>query len=139
MLSYGSWHLNRCLEICDCGGILLSRDMADEVSLCLKRHLRAFQFLAGNHGISACLFNMRPKCHYLWHTAVQTKLWRINPFLYHCFEEESWLGRVKCVAKQCHGKTMQSRVVQRYLICLALYLENFRRNRQEIQKTKQLR
>ena len=134
-LAFSSWHLNRAMEIFDRGGIVLTRCHANEASKCLLLHLRSFQFLAMHHGIPrARLFNMKPKCHYMWHTAIQTKEWRLNPTIFHCFEEESWLGRIKAIAKQCHGKTMQSRVMQRYLICLALYLEHSRRKCQEIQK-----
>ena len=78
------------------------------------------------------MFRMTPKAHYIWHQAVQTRQWRINPFLFHCFGEESWLGKIKCIAKQCHGRTMTSRIIARYLICLALYLENHRRRSKDI-------
>ena len=134
-LAYCSWNLNRAMEIFDRGGIVLTRCHAKEASRCLLNHLRSYQFLATQHGIPRVrLFNMKPKCHYLWHTAIQTREWRINPTVFHCFDEESWLGRVKAIARQCHGKTMQSRVMQRYLICLALYLEDSRRKCQEIEQ-----
>ena len=125
--AYTMWSLNRSMEIFDCGGLLLSRNHAREASKMLQCHLQGFQYLAANHGVSALLFNMRPKTHYLWHTAMQVKAWGINPSVFHNFDEESWLGRCKRIAQQCHGKTMTTRVLQRYLICLALYLETFRR------------
>lgn len=134
-LAFSSWNLNRALEIFDSGSILLTRCEANQSSKCLLIFLRSFQFLAMHHGVGAKLYNMRPKCHYLFHTAIQTKEWQINPFVFHCFEEESWLGRTKCIAKQCHGKTMQTRVLQRYLICLALYLENSRRQVRESKRS----
>ena len=134
-LAFGSWNLNRALEIFDSGSILLTRCEADQSSKCLLMYLRSFQFLSMNHGVTgAKLFNMRPKCHYMWHTAIQTKEWQINPSVFHCFEEESWLGRTKCIAKHCHGKTMQTRLLQRYMICFALYLEQSRRQTREAKR-----
>ena len=127
MLAYCLWALNRAMEIFDGGGILLSRRESREASMMMQHHLKAYQFLATSHGTPCSLFRMRPKSHYLYHTARQVERWRINPSLFHNFEEESWLGRCKRIAIHCHGKTMTTRVLQRYLICLALYVENFRR------------
>lgn len=135
-VAYCCWTLNRALEIFDCGGLLLTRRHANEASTMMLQHLRAFQFLASEHGIAgAYLFKMRPKSHYLWHTAIQTRTWKINPYMFHCFSEESWLGRCKRIAVQCHGATMQRRILQRYLICLGLYLEQHRRQIRELEKT----
>ena len=133
MIAYSSWTLNRSMEIFDSGGVLLTSRNASEASEMLLRHLKSLQLLTENHGVpGALLFKMRPKCHYLWHTATQTRMWKINPFVFHCFAEESWLGRVKQVAVQCHGSTMVHRVLQRYLIFLGLFLESDRRRRQEL-------
>lgn len=121
------------MEIFDAGGIILSRRDAVEASESMLHHLRSYQFLNGNHGIEKVhLFRMRPKSHYLWHTAKQTRVWKINPFVFHCFQEESWLGHCKRIALQCHGKTMHHRIYERYLICLALYLENHKRVEQKV-------
>ena len=127
-LNYCAWNLNRAMEIFDAGGIILSARDAIEASQSLLDHLRSYQFLNGHHGIpNAMLFRMRPKAHYLWHTAKQTRVWMINRCVFHCFQEESWLGHCKRIALQCHGKTMTYRIYERYLICLALYLENHKR------------
>lgn len=116
------------IEICDGGGLLLSDRYATACYEACMQHLRAFQLLAVRHDVEgARLFRMRPKTHYLYHTAAQTKTWKINPFCFDCFAEESWLGHIKCVAKQCHGATMTRRVFSRYLICLALFLEHHKR------------
>lgn len=128
-LAFSAWALNETIEICDGGGILLTKTHAKEAGNALLQHLRSFQYLACHHGVAEApfLYRLVPKSHYLWHTAMQTIEWQINPFTFHCFNEESWLGKVKCVAKQCHGRSMTARVISRYLICLALYLENHRR------------
>ena len=135
-VAYCCWSLNRALEIVDAGGFVLSGRDANQASNCLLQHLRSYQYLASKRGIAdAKLFKLRPKCHYLWHTAMQTKQWRINPNIFHCFSEESYLGRCKRIAVQCHGGTMTHRVIQRYLICLALYLEGHRRQTQRLTKS----
>ena len=133
-LAFAAWTINRAIEICDGGGLLLSKRRAREAADALHQHLRSFQYLACHHGVedTPFMFRMTPKAHYIWHQAVQTRQWRINPFLFHCFGEESWLGKIKCIAKQCHGRTMTSRIIARYLICLALYLENHRRRSKDI-------
>lgn len=128
VLAYAAWNLNRVVEVWDSGALVLSRRDAKIASQGLHNHLRAYQKLAVSHGVAgAFLFRMIPKHHYLWHTAYQTRQWRLNPAMFHNFEEESWLGRCKRVAVQCHGATMSHRIFQRYLICLALYLEDHRR------------
>ena len=126
-LAFSAWNLNRAVEICDGDHLLLVPRYADECDEVLQQHLRSFQFLAVRHGVNARLFNMRPKCHYNYHTGDQTRKWQINPFCFDCFDEESWLGHIKRIAKQCHGSTMTARVLSRYLICLGLFLENHRR------------
>lgn len=107
-LAYSSWMIHRAIEICDHGELVLSRRDAKEVSSSIHQHLRSYQFLATSHGVepAMALFRMPPKLHYLFHTARQTQRWRLNPFLSHCFEEESWLGRIKRIARQCHGATI---------------------------------
>jgi len=122
------WMMHRAVEICENGNLLLTREEALEFQQCIQNHLRAYQYLAMNHGVvNASLFKIKPKAHFLYHTGEQTGKWKINPFCFHCFDEESWLGRAKRVARLCHGRTMSHRFLNRYLICLALFLENHRR------------
>ena len=128
-VAFAAWTLNRAIEIFDGAGILLSKRQSREASEALLQHLRAYQYLGCHHGVESApyLFRVLPKCHYMWHTAMQTRSWQLNAFVFDCFAPESWLGKIKAVARQCHGKTMTGRVMSRYLICLALYLENHRR------------
>lgn len=131
-VAFGAWSINRAIEIFDHGGLLLTRRSSKHGSRGILDYLRAVQWLSLNHGIPrANLFLMRPKCHFLWHTAVQTLEWELNPFIFDNFAEESWLGQCKKVAKHCHGKTMTHRVMDRYLLCLGLFLENYRRKARE--------
>ena len=83
-------------------------------------HLRSTQCLA-----SLCwqqrifAFKMRPKHHYLWHVGVMVGETRLNPSLFHVWEDEKFLGHVKLIARQCHGATMQKRALERYVLALS--------------------
>ena len=71
------------------------------------------------------LFTIRCKTHYNHHIAEDVKKHRLNPAVYHTFQEESFLGKLKHIAVKCHGKTCTKRVFQRYLLCIAIFLEEF--------------
>lgn len=88
----------------------------------IRLHLRATEWLAGyawNTGL--LMFKMRPKHHAMFHLMLDTKAFRINPRVFSCFGEEAFLGRIKYIARQCHGKTMCVRVLQRYIIAVASF------------------
>lgn len=67
-------------------------------------------------------FKMRPKHHCLVHLAVDVLQNRINPRTYHVFNDESFLGKLKSVARKCHGASMHKRVLQRYILSLSMFL-----------------
>ena len=122
------WALQRTIEIMDAGSLILSEEDAGEAGRCLKLHVRCFGWLAlysADHGES--FFKVRPKSHYLLHVASQLELWRINQKLFHTMEEESFLGKLKAIACKAHGRTLSQRIIQRYLLCLALFVEQSRR------------
>lgn len=90
-------------------------------------HLRSTEFLASlcwQKGIFA--FKIRPKHHYLWHVGVMVETSRLNPSLFHVWEDEKFLGQVKEVAKQCHGAVMQKRALERYVLALSEHLHQWR-------------
>lgn len=89
-------------------------------------HLRATgrQFVVGYLRLagdavrsSSTLFKVRPKLHLLWHLA--DRLRAMNPKVTSCMSDESFMGVVGRVAKQCHRASMNLRVLQRYLHQLA--------------------
>ena len=128
MVAASAWCLHRAVQIFDDAGMILTKDEADEASEALLNHLRSYQYLANQYqALNLWQFRMKPKLHYMWHQAHQVKEWRLNPWVFHCFSEESFLGKIKAIAVQCHGATMCKRVLERYLICLALFLEHHRR------------
>lgn len=91
------------------------------------KHLRCFYCISNpmrglrrSFNQKLMVFKVRPKLHYIWHQACQIKEWRINMGVFATWSDESFLGKIKLVATACHGKTMTSRVYQRYLLCLAM-------------------
>ena len=88
----------------------------------LRLHLRCSEWLGGycwHKGILA--FKMRPKHHFIFHLMLDTKAWRLNPRVWSCWGEESYLGKMKYIARSCHGKSMQKRALERYIIGLASF------------------
>lgn len=120
--------LQRATEIQCHGGLILDVEEAQEASTCLFMFVGCFAWLALNCADnSVLLFKCRPKLHYLMHTAEDLRSLRLNQLkLFSTFSEESFLGRVKSIALQVHGKTLTTRVFQRYILTLALSLHQFK-------------
>lgn len=78
------------------------------------------------------LFKVRCKTHYNFHIAQDIKNYQLNAALFHTFQEESFLGKLKCIAVRCHGKTCTKRLFQRYLLCLAVFLEDLGRTTRKV-------
>ena len=128
VLATCTWSLQKAIEVMDASGLVLSRVDADFTSECLMTHLRTYAWLAlYYHDRRQMLFKLRPKTHCLWHMAVDVKKFRLNFSLGHTFGEESFLGKIKSIAQKAHGKTMTLRVLQRYMLFLAMYLKDHRR------------
>ena len=95
-----------------------------EMSEMLSLHLRCTEMLASHCWQEQILaFKMRPKHHYIWHLAKDVERNHVNPRVCHNFNEESFLGKVKNIAIRCHGKSVQRRTLDRYLIALAIFLK----------------
>lgn len=122
------WGLQRTTEIMDSHSLILPESAAREAHECLHLHLRAYLWLASFHYHQReLLFKVRPKTHYLHHLADDIFQYRLNPVLWHTFSEEHFLGRVKAIAVRCHGATCTSRLFLRYILCLAVCLEDFKK------------
>lgn len=124
------YSLQKCISLMDNSGILLDVDTANEASEMLLLHIKSYAWLAAKFDSERLMaFKIRPKFHYLWHQACQIREWRINMGVFATWSDESFLGKIKLVATACHGKTMTSRVYQRYLLCLAMLV--YRHNQME--------
>jgi hypothetical protein len=65
------------------------------------------------------LWKIKPKMHYFCH--VLDSLGDLpNPRHVECFTDESYLGKVKALGQKCHGATISKRILQRYIIYLAI-------------------
>ena len=110
----------------DHGGMIFTTDEASEAKTCLDLHLKAYYWLSAHlYSRRELLFKLRCKSHYHFHMGEEVISTRINPSMYHNFSEESFLGKIKAVAIRCHGRTCTQRVLQRYLLCLAICLNDF--------------
>lgn len=128
ILALCAYHLQHFIEINDNAGLILSNQEAKAAASSLQTHLRTYALLAQHfYDRRIMLYKIRPKSHYLWHTASELGLWKINVNLFHTFQEESFLGKLKCIAVRCHGKAFSQRVYQRYFLCLAIFMEDFRK------------
>lgn len=122
------YYLQRCIEIQDNSGLVLAEEDAVEASECLYQHLVTYQWLTAYFWEQReTLFRVRPKHHYLAHQSFQLKAWKLNQCMFATFDEESFLGKAKAIWQKCHGKTASKRFYDRYLLCLAMMLEEHRR------------
>lgn len=122
------YHLQRFFEILDAGGLVLADCEAQEAAQCLQVHLKTYGVLS-DHFFKRriMMFKIRCKSHYLWHVAFEVEVLKINPNLFHTFQEESFLGKIKQIGVKCHGRSCCHRLLQRYFLCLALFLEECRK------------
>lgn len=107
--------LQRSTEIQSMGGLILTSDEANEASRCLFVFTGAFSWLALKClDEKLAMFRCRPKLHYLMHTAEDLKSLKLNQLkLFSTFTEESFLGRIKTIATQVHGRTLTLRVMRK--------------------------
>ena len=99
----------------------------EEISDCLLWHLRSTQILASYCWTSRVMcWKLRPKHHYLWHLAQDLggNQGLLNPRIYNCNDEESFLGKLKRVAKLTHGASVTQRTLQRYVLAMAKFFKD---------------
>lgn len=117
------WFWPACTPICSIQQVLLPfQPPAKEMTECLKVHLRTAQTLAAYSWTAGFqIFKLRPKHHYLWHLKEIVSCQSLNSKCFTCTDDESYLGKLKSVARQCHGCSMQYRVLQRSILALSLF------------------
>ena len=129
LLATTCFFLQRAIEIQDSAGLILRDEEAAEYASCLQKHLRSYVELAGYHyDHNKMLYKIRHKSHYLVHVRAEVLTYKINQRLYHTWEDESFLGKLKAIAVRCHGKTVTFRIYQRYLLAFAIFLQEHRRS-----------
>ena len=122
------YSLQRFIEIQDCAGLVLDEAEAKESATNLRIHLRTYAVLADHYFKQrVMMYKIRCKSHYLFHVSEEVELWKLNQNLFHTFQEESFLGKIKSIGVRCHGRSTTARLFQRYFLCLAVYFEESRK------------
>ena len=112
----------------DNSGVLLTPEDAKAASEALQLHIKTFCWLAlCFHDRRLLYWKVRPKTHVLFHMSTELVETRINPSIYHTFEDESFLGKIKAIASKVHGRTLCQRVFERYFLVLALFFDQEKR------------
>lgn len=120
--------MQNAIAIQDRSGLILHEDDAKETAKSVRLYLRSFLELASYyHAKQRLLFKVRHKFHYMVHACSEIEAYRLNQRLWANWGEESFLGKMKSIAVRCHGKTMTSRIFQRYLLVFAISLQEHRR------------
>ena len=69
---------------------------------------------------SLCLYKVPPKTHYVCHLILRLSSCRENPAKSDLFMAESYLGKIKMLARVCPSRTISLRVAQRLLLFLCM-------------------
>lgn len=77
-----------------------------------------------------CLWNIKPKLHYLQHLVLQAGL--INPRYTQNYKEEGFVGRLAVLYRSCANgpfhRTAQKSVLTKYIVGLQMLLGNMEGN-----------
>ena len=116
------WALNQAIHTMDNASYLLREEEAVSMHDNIMLHLRCVQELALKaHRLNQPYWAIRPKAHYIWHQAIDVKRNQHNPkYFTACWEDESFLGKLKHIGQQCHGATTGLRMLQRHFLSMAI-------------------
>lgn len=124
VLATCAYGLQQCITVLDTSGLVLSEAESVEACESLALHCKTYAWLAAKFYCQRLmLFKFRPKFHYVYHMAVQMKEYRLNVWAFTTFSEESFIGKCKTIYCACHGRTVNKRFYERYLLCLALMVK----------------
>lgn len=94
------------------------------MSKLLSLHLRCYEILASYAWAARLMiFKFRPKHHVVWHMSQDILRTRVNPKVWSCSGDESFLGRLKHIAVMCHARATSLRTFQRYVLALADFIK----------------
>lgn len=109
-----AWALQSAIERMDHCGLIMPKEDAQFVHSQIRQCLLHWQGMKGAckaSGIARWAF--RPKHHYLEHLGESVKHTSINARHLSCFNDESYLGKIKRLACKTHSATAILRVFQR--------------------------
>ena len=104
----------------------MTPEQATTASECALGFLRTFNRLASkSFELGWPRFKMTCKLHMVAHVAHQlredaSRGWVLNPLSASCQMDEDMIGRVCFIARSCPAKTLHNRVLQKYLVNLAV-------------------
>lgn len=134
MLATCAYNLQRVNDMIDDCSLVLLESEACELSSCLRVHLKSFWWLAAYFSEQRkLLFKLRCKSHYLFHSADDVERFQLNLSMFHCWAEESYLGKVKAIMNNCHGGSATKAFFNRYLLGLAINLEELRKTESQLE------
>ena len=108
------------MHVMDVHDILLPEYAAAEICDLLLQHLLHCQGLrqeCQNAGVLR--WKLRPKHHALEKIMKFVAATRLNPRVLACWQDESFLGRVKKIGTHCHSATVLQRLFQRLIVNLS--------------------
>ena len=114
-LSKSLYTLDRC-------SFVLTEKQARSVFDDMMLSLRCLQELSlAAYEANRTAWHLRPKHRYFWHLAKDILRTRLNPRKTSaCWEDETFLGKMKWVGKSCHGRTASLRILERHFISVAI-------------------
>ena len=113
------WAAADLIHVVDHAGIVLKPEEKTRLQFASAIHIGTFaQMFVMTEGLY--LYRPIPKWHYLEHVIEHAVRTNINPAVFSCWGDESFLARVKALGVKCHGGTMLQRSLQRYLLMLGL-------------------
>lgn len=125
------WGLANAEYIMDCGRLLLPREHAVECKRSIYTYLQCVQWLSHDSQVRGTyMYYIKPKCHYIEHQAMElseTDPWSLNPRCVSCMCDETFMGKLLKIGKKTHSITASLRVLQRYLLFIAIRWEKRRR------------
>ena len=123
-----AWAMARFLRISDIAGLILTDSQLHDLISAGRLFISAYMRLAQQaFERGEALWRFRPKLHYFDHLLTETSQSRLNPKHLGCWEDESYLGRIKKLGTKCHGKSMLTTSLLRYFLYLGLRWESRRR------------
>ena len=126
MRSTCCWALAEFCFILDGASLVLKPSEVRRAQRAGLLFLQAYQYLSAEAlRNQRRLWKIKPKMHYFCHI-VDTLGDLPNPRHVECFTDESYLGKVKNLGQKCHGTTISKRILQRYILYLAVRWRNSR-------------
>ena len=120
-----SWAMAEFIHVTDNAGLILTNEQVGRLSFAAQTYVKFYSVLATMAADDVLyMWKVRPKFHYFTHMCEFAVSSKLNPTLIACWNEESYLGRVKRLSTKCSACTMLTTSLLRYFIFLGLRWES---------------